>query len=194
LTKPINTASHTFNDGRDSPAGLSAVGPGAEPVSQEPVCQDPVFQDGVPFWQRKTLDDMTASEWESLCDGCGRCCLLKLEDEDTADIHLTRLSCKLLDVSTCRCKDYPKRHVQVPDCVAINPAKVRELSWLPPTCGYRLIEAGAPLQWWHPLVSGSPDTVHQAGISVRGWALSETRVKPEHIHRYIIRDFHPTQP
>jgi uncharacterized protein len=148
----------------------------------------------VPFWQRKTLDDMTPTEWESLCDGCGRCCLLKLEDEDTAEIHLTRLSCKLLDVGTCRCKDYPKRHVQVPDCVAINPAKVRELSWLPATCGYRLIGDGQPLQWWHPLVSGSPDTVHEAGISVRGWALSETRVKAEHIHRYIIRDFQKTKP
>jgi uncharacterized protein len=148
----------------------------------------------VPFWQRKTLDEMSPTEWESLCDGCGRCCLLKLEDEDTAEIHLTRLSCKLLDVGNCRCKDYPKRHEQVPDCVAINPAKVRELSWLPATCGYRLIGAGEPLQWWHPLVSGSADTVHQAGISVRGWALSETRVKAEHIQRYIIRDFQPSKP
>jgi uncharacterized protein len=148
----------------------------------------------VPFWQRKTLDDMTPSEWESLCDGCGRCCLLKLEDEDTAEIHLTRLSCKLLDVGSCRCMDYSKRHLQVPDCVAIDPAKVRALSWLPATCGYRLIEEGQPLQWWHPLVSGSPETVHQAGISVRGWALSETRVKSEHVHRYIIRDFHKAKP
>jgi uncharacterized protein len=154
----------------------------------------PAVSTDVPFWQRKSLDDMTPTEWESLCDGCGRCCLLKLEDEDTAEIHLTRLSCKLLDVGTCRCKDYAKRHNQVPDCVAINPAKVRELSWLPATCGYRLIEAGEPLQWWHPLVSGSPDTVHDAGISVRGWALSETRVKPEHIHRYIIRDFQKAKP
>jgi uncharacterized protein len=145
----------------------------------------------VPFWQRKTLDEMDRYEWESLCDGCGRCCLLKLEDEDTAEIHLTRLSCKLLDVGSCRCSDYSKRHAQVPDCVAINPAKVRELSWLPATCGYRLIDKGEPLAWWHPLVSGSPDTVHQAGVSVRGWALSEARVKPEHIHRYIIRDFKP---
>ncbi len=163
----------------------------AEPV---PATVPSAVTAGVPFWQRKTLDDMTPTEWESLCDGCGRCCLLKLEDEDTAEIHLTRLSCKLLDVGNCRCKDYAKRHDQVPDCVAINPTKVRELSWLPATCGYRLIEAGEPLQWWHPLVSGSPETVHQAGISVRGWALSETRVKPEHIHRYIIRDFQKSVP
>ena len=142
-----------------------------------------------PFWQRKSLDEMTRAEWESLCDGCGRCCLLKLEDEDTAEIHLTRLSCKLHDVGSCRCKDYSRRHVEVPDCVAIDPAKVRQLGWLPATCGYRLIERGEPLQWWHPLVSGAPETVHQAGISVRGWALSETRVRPEQIHRYIIPDF-----
>jgi uncharacterized protein len=148
----------------------------------------------LPFWQRKTLDEMNRDEWESLCDGCGRCCLLKLEDEDTAEIHLTRLSCKLLDVGTCRCSDYSKRHVQVPDCVAIDPAKVRALSWLPATCGYRLIDEGQPLNWWHPLVSGSAETVHQAGISVRGWALNETRVKAEHVHRYIIRDFKPAKP
>ena len=147
----------------------------------------------MPFWQRKTLDDMSPSEWESLCDGCGRCCLLKLEDEDTNEILLTRLSCKLLDVGSCRCMDYPKRQAQVPDCIAIDAAKVRELSWLPPTCGYRLIDEGRPLPWWHPLVSGSPETVHQAGISVRGWALSETRVNADHIHRYIIRDFHSSK-
>jgi uncharacterized protein len=143
----------------------------------------------VPFWEHKTLDDMTAAEWESLCDGCGRCCLVKIEDEDTSDIHLTRLSCRLLDVGSCRCKDYPNRHNEVPDCISIDPDKVRKLSWLPPTCGYRLVEEGRGLQWWHPLVSGRAETVHEAGISVRSWALNETRVRPENIHRYIINDF-----
>lgn len=132
---------------------------------------------------------MTPQEWESLCDGCGRCCLVKIEDEDTAEIHLTRLSCKLLDVSTCRCTDYPNRHTKVPDCIAIDPDRVRNLSWLPPTCGYRLVEERKGLRWWHPLVSGDPDTVHQAGVSVRGWAMSEERVRSAAIHRYIIADF-----
>jgi uncharacterized protein len=132
---------------------------------------------------------MTRDEWESLCDGCGRCCLIKLEDEDTGDIHLTRLSCRLLDVGSCRCSNYADRHAHVPDCIAIDPEKVRNLSWLPPTCGYRLVEEGRGLEWWHPLVSGDPGTVHEAGISVRDWALSERRIRPENIHRYIIKGF-----
>jgi uncharacterized cysteine cluster protein YcgN (CxxCxxCC family) len=143
----------------------------------------------VPFWEHKTLDEMTRDEWESLCDGCGRCCLVKLEDEDTGEIHLTRLSCRLLDVGSCRCKNYPARHDHVPDCIAINPEKVRSLSWLPPTCAYRRIDEGKGLAWWHPLVSGRSDTVHEAGISVRDWALNEERIRPDTIHRYIIRGF-----
>jgi uncharacterized protein len=143
----------------------------------------------VPFWEQKTLDEMSPQEWESLCDGCGRCCLIKIEDEDTGDIHLTRLSCRLLDVGSCRCSDYGDRHAKVPDCIAIDPDRVRNLSWLPATCGYRLIEERKGLRWWHPLVSGRADTVHEAGISVRGWALNEARVKPDLIHRYIINDF-----
>ena len=143
----------------------------------------------VPFWEHKTLEEMTREEWESLCDGCGRCCLVKIQDDDTDEIHLTRLSCRLLDVGSCRCRDYPNRHKQVPDCIAIDPEKVRSLSWLPSTCGYRRIEEGRGLAAWHPLVSGSPDTVHKAGISVRTWALSEARVNPDNIHRYIIKGF-----
>ena len=150
---------------------------------------DGVKNSDVPFWEHKTLEEMTRSEWESLCDGCGRCCLVKLQDEDTDEIHLTRLSCRLLDVGSCRCRDYANRHVQVPDCIAIDPEKVRSLDWLPASCGYRRVEEGRGLEWWHPLVSGSPDTVHEAGISVRSWALSEARIKPESIHRYIIKDF-----
>ena len=142
-----------------------------------------------PFWRRRRLEDLSPTEWESLCDGCGRCCLNKIEDEDTGEIHLTRLACGLLNISTCRCSDYPNRQAKMPDCVQIDPEKVRSLSWLPATCGYRLVGEGRDLQWWHPLVSGSPDTVHQAGISVRGFARSEKGVKLEAYWRYIIRDF-----
>ncbi|MFN3867627.1 MAG: YcgN family cysteine cluster protein [Hyphomicrobiaceae bacterium] len=146
-------------------------------------------EDRVPFWQTKSLDDMTQEEWESLCDGCGRCCLLKLEDEDDGTIHLTRLACGLLDIGSCRCSDYDNRHREMPDCVAITPDKVRSLAWLPVSCSYRRIADGRGLAWWHPLVSGTPETVHQAGISVRGWALSERRVSADDVLRYIISDF-----
>ena len=107
-------------------------------------------------------------EWESLCDGCARCCLVKLEDDDTGDIHFTDIGCKLLDGETCRCRDYRRRQSRVPDCVKLTPEAVRSLSWLPVTCAYRVVAEGRDLAWWHPLVSGSPDTVHQAGVSVRG--------------------------
>lgn len=142
-----------------------------------------------PFWRVKALEDMSREEWESLCDGCARCCLIKLEDEDTGEVHLTRLSCRMLDTGTCRCRDYDNRHASVPDCVAIDAAKVRSLNWLPSTCAYRVLSEGRELAWWHPLVSGSPETVHEAGISVRGWSRSEDSVGPAAIHRYIIRDF-----
>lgn len=144
--------------------------------------------DDQPFWKRKTLEEMTAEEWESLCDGCGRCCLVKLEDEDTGEVYLTRLACGLLSVKTCRCKDYPNRFMKMPDCLAIDVKRARELSWLPKTCGYRIVAEGRDLPWWHPLVSGTQETVHQAGISVRSLAMSERRVKQENYWRYIIPD------
>ena len=145
-----------------------------------------------PFWRRKTLEEMTEAEWESLCDGCGRCCLVKLEDEDTGEIHFTDVACRLFDAAACRCADYARRRRRVRDCVKLDPAQVRALSWLPPTCAYRLVGAGADLPSWHPLVSGSPDSVHEAGISVRGRvAALETEVAlddyPDHIVKWPTR-------
>ncbi len=109
----------------------------------------------IPFWKTKTLTEMSRDEWESLCDGCGRCCLNKLEDEDTGKFLYTRAACKLLDVKTCRCTDYPNRAARVPDCVTLTPENVGELGWLPQTCAYRLLDEGKSLPWWHPLVSGT---------------------------------------
>ncbi len=120
-----------------------------------------------PFWKTKTLAQMTRIEWESLCDGCGQCCLHKLQDMDNGDYYITDLACTLLDCRTARCGDYGNRFSIVPDCVQLTPKKVYETDWLPETCAYRLVAEGQDLAWWHPLVSGSPETVHEAGISVR---------------------------
>lgn len=141
-----------------------------------------------PFWETKSLEEMSRSQWEQLCDGCGQCCMLKVEEEDTAKVFITRLACKLLDIGSCRCSSYPDRHDFVPDCVVLKPETVGTYAWLPRTCAYRLLAEGKPLEWWHPLVSGDPDTVHQAGISVRTWARSEKGVKPSAITRYIIEE------
>jgi len=121
-----------------------------------------------PFWRTTPLEQMTAEQWESLCDGCGRCCLVKLEDEETGRIFATDVGCRLFDAGTCRCHNYTNRSREVPDCVTLTPKDVRELPWLPPTCGYRLVAEGRDLPWWHPLVSGDPETVVAAGVSVRG--------------------------
>ncbi|WP_293853219.1 YcgN family cysteine cluster protein [uncultured Alsobacter sp.] len=121
-----------------------------------------------PFWRTTTLEDMDPAQWESLCDGCGRCCLVKLEDEDTGTIHATDIACRLFDAGSCRCRDYANRTQAVPDCVGLTPEAVRTLTWLPPTCGYRLVAEGKDLPWWHPLVSGRAETVVEAGVSVKG--------------------------
>ena len=132
-----------------------------------------------PFWQRKTLLEMTQAEWESLCDGCGRCCLVKLEDEDTGQIHNTSLSCRLLDTKTCRCKNYKDRHALVDDCIRLEPGNVTELKWLPRSCAYRTLAEGRSLEYWHPLISGTNATVIEAGISVAGQVMSEEEIDEE---------------
>ena len=125
--------------------------------------------DELPFWKRKSLSQMTEREWESLCDGCGKCCLVKLEDaDDSSRTFFTDVGCELLDGQTCRCKDYKHRTAKVSDCVRLTPRNINRIVWLPPTCAYRLLADGGDLYWWHPLVSGDPDSVHAAGISVRG--------------------------
>ena len=139
-----------------------------------------------PFWRVKTLEEMSETEWESLCDGCGRCCLNKLEDGETGAIEWTDVACRLLDGGTCRCRDYENRQTRVPDCVGLDPASVRSLSWLPPSCGYRLVAEGRDLYWWHPLLSGDPDSVHQAGISVRDRTISETEIPEDGLEGRIV--------
>ena len=140
------------------------------------------------FWRHKLLHDLTDAQWESLCDGCGQCCLIKFQDEDTDELLHTRLSCKLLDIGACRCTDYDNRHTRVPDCVVIAPDTVGTLDWLPHSCAYRLIAEGRALHWWHPLVSGDRDSVHQAGVSVRDWAASEEGVPEGKQIRFIVKD------
>ncbi len=139
-----------------------------------------------PFWETKRLDEMTRSEWESLCDGCGRCCLKKLEDEVTREVAYTDVACRLLDRDRCRCTRYTERLKLVPDCIKLDASSLKEVDWLPSTCAYRRIEEGKPLEWWHPLVSGNPNSVHEAGISIRGRALSEEDVEGEEIQARVI--------
>ncbi|ACI51561.1 protein of unknown function UPF0153 [Gluconacetobacter diazotrophicus PA1 5] len=147
--------------------------------------------DTPPFWQVRSLDEMTTEEWESLCDGCGRCCLHKLREDVTDQVLYTDVACRLLDLESCRCSDYAQRRRKVPDCVQLTPAALADIDWLPPSCAYRLLAEGQTLAWWHPLVSGSPDTVHEAGISVRGRAVSERRAGPLEHH---IADWPGTMP
>ena len=131
--------------------------PAEKPIS------DPA--DEPPFWRRKAMKDMTPAEWESLCDGCGRCCLNKLQEEGSDRTYYTDVGCKLLDGQSCRCTDYADRSAKVKDCVTLTSRNINRISWLPPTCGYRLVAQGKDLYWWHPLVSGDPETVHAAGVS-----------------------------
>jgi uncharacterized protein len=138
------------------------------------------------FWNTKPLQDMTADEWEDLCDGCGRCCLHKLEDEDSGLVFYTNIACYLLDNDRCRCRNYPARATLVPDCLSLQALDQAQFTWLPTSCAYRRLAEGKPLEWWHPLVSGDPQTVHQAGISVRGRVIDENGVLPDTMENHII--------
>ena len=139
-----------------------------------------------PFWKRKPLEAMSREEWESLCDGCGRCCLNKLWDPQTRGVRFTAVACRLLDCKSCRCRDYADRVARVPECVVITPANVVEKGLLPRSCAYRRIAEGRPLAEWHPLVSGRRESVHEAGISVRGKVISEEWVHPDDLEDHIV--------
>lgn len=139
------------------------------------------------FWRSKTLQEMTPDEWESLCDGCGKCCLHKLEDEDSGEVFYTRVACHYLDHDKCTCQAYSQRQALVPGCVVLTPDTVAETYWLPDTCAYRLIAEGLPLFDWHPLVSGEPTSVHRAGMSVAGQVVAESAVAEEDFEDHIVR-------
>ena len=126
-----------------------------------------------PFWKRKSLTELSPSEWESLCDGCAKCCLHKLRDADTGALAWTNVACRLLDLGNCRCTRYSERTRLVPMCIQLNPNDLAALDWMPGTCAYRLLAEGKDLPDWHPLVSGRVDSVHEAGVSIRPWAVSE---------------------
>lgn len=140
---------------------------------------------GAPFYERKALAEMSTEEWESLCDGCGKCCLHKIEDV-AGQVYYTNVACKLLNLGRCRCSSYEDRQSIVSDCIRLRPEDVATFSWLPHTCAYRLVADEKGLAWWHPLVSGDPETVHRAGVSVRGRAIPEHRAGDleEHIVRW----------
>ncbi len=141
------------------------------------------------FWQRKALNRLTQREWEALCDGCGKCCLNKLEDEDTGAVALTRVACRLLDDRSCTCAHYENRHHFIPDCIVLRPDNLDSHAyWMPATCAYRLVWEGRPLFHWHPLVSGDPNTVHGAGISVRNLTVSEFDTPEDDWEDFIIEE------
>lgn len=138
------------------------------------------------FWEHKSLDELSDAEWESLCDGCGRCCLHKLEDEDSGEIHYTDVACKLLDTNACQCTHYKNRFEHVPDCLQVRPLDEQKLSWLPASCAYVKLARGLPLADWHPLISGDPASVQAAGIAVGGRCFSEESVPVVEWQQHLI--------
>ena len=140
------------------------------------------------FWVGKTLEQLTPSQWEALCDGCGRCCLQKLKNPTTGKVYYTWVACYLLDIETCRCSEYDLRHILVPDCIKLEPGNIRKLRWLPRTCAYRRIAEGKDLPSWHPLVTGHPRSVVAAGISVQGRAVSEEHVHPDDLMNFKVKE------
>lgn len=139
------------------------------------------------WWHDKALVDLSVAQWEALCDGCAKCCLHKLEDEDTGDVHYTKVRCRHLQEKTCRCSDYPNRSKMVTNCIDLRAADWKSLDWLPRTCAYRLRAHGEPLPEWHPLISGSNQSVHLAGVSIRGRAISDEYVHPDGFDEHIVR-------
>ena len=138
------------------------------------------------FWSSKSLSEMNEQEWESLCDGCGKCCLHKLEDEDNGDVFYTKVACQYLDLNSCQCSDYKNRKALVAECITLSNSQVKEFYWLPVTCSYRILAEGGELPEWHPLVTGSPNSVHDAGISVKSFAKSEADVNLDDIEDEVI--------
>ncbi len=138
------------------------------------------------FWEEKALGELNEAEWESLCDGCARCCMIKLEDEDDGTIHYTGLVCDLLDIDRCRCTRYPERHKLVKECIDFDADLAHTLNWLPMTCGYRRVAEGKGLLPWHPLISGSPESVHEAQISVRGRVIPVRMVHEDEHQEHVV--------
>ncbi|MCE0506029.1 YcgN family cysteine cluster protein [Roseivivax sp. GX 12232] len=155
--------------------------------------RDPIDRSGLAprFWETKSLSKMSAPEWEALCDGCGKCCLNKIEDEDSGEVALTRVACRLFDDASCRCGQYETRHSFVPECIVLSPKTIEQHAyWLPRTCAYRLLWEGRGLYDWHPLISGRADSVHEAGVSVRGMTVPEFEVDDDDWEDHIIDEPH----
>lgn len=140
------------------------------------------------FWETKQLSEMTQQEWESLCDGCGKCCTISLEDIDTGDLISTSIACQYFDSQDCRCQSYQQRSKLVPDCLTLTPEMLAEINWLPHNCGYRLLREGLPLPQWHPLISGKADSTIASGNSVQGKVISEYDVHPDDLDNFIIEE------
>ncbi len=152
---------------------------------------DPIDRTGLSprYWETTRLNRMTQKEWEALCDGCGKCCLNKLEDDETGEVALTRIACRLLDNASCLCAQYPIRHQFVPECISLTPQNLdKNLYWMPETCAYKLLHQGKPLFDWHPLISGDPQSVHDAGVSMQHRTLPEFEIDEDDWEDHIIEE------